>query len=134
MTKGNTVLSWTMAVISAVIMLQTLFFKFTGAAESVYIFSQLGIEPFGRIGVGIAELVASILLIVPKTRFLGALMGIGLMLGAILAHVTQLGIVIMNDGGYLFALCLIVLMCSLICLYLERTHLSSFFKIGFNSK
>ena len=97
MTKISPIISWITAIISALIMIQTLYFKFTAAPESVYIFSQLGMEPHGRIGVGIAELFASVCLVVPKSRFLGALMGIGLMLGAILSHLTILGIEVMND-------------------------------------
>ena len=128
------IISWITAIISSVIMLQTLYFKFTAAPESVYIFTQLGLEPFGRIGVGVAELIASILLIIPKSRFLGALMGIGLMMGAVMGHLTKLGIEIMNDGGYLFAMCLIVLVSCLICLYLERKQLTSFVKRVFTSR
>lgn len=128
------IISWITAIISSVIMLQTLYFKFTAAAESVYIFTQLGLEPFGRIGVGVAELIASILLIIPKRRFLGALISVGLMIGAVIGHLTKLGIEVMNDKGYLFALCLIVLTSSLICLYLERKQFTSFLKRDFTSK
>lgn len=128
MTKTVKIISWSSAILSALIMLQTLYFKFTAAPESVYIFTQLGLEPFGRIGVGIAELIASILLIIPKSRFLGALLGIGLMMGAVMGHLTKLGVNVMNDGGYLFALCIIVLVSCLICLYLERKQLISFVK------
>ena len=127
MTKGTKIISWITAIISSLIMLQTLYFKFTAANESVYIFTQLGLEPFGRIGIGVAELVASILLILPRSRFLGALISVGLMIGAVIGHLTKLGIEVMNDGGYLFALCLIVLTSSFICLYLERKQLISFF-------
>ena len=122
------IISWITALISSAIMLQTLYFKFTAAPESVYIFTQLGLEPFGRIGVGVAELIASVVLIIPKSRFLGALMSIGLMMGAVLGHLTKLGIDVMNDGGYLFALCLIVLTSSLTCLYVERKQLTSFLR------
>lgn len=128
------IISWVTALLSALIMLQTLYFKFTAAPESVFIFTQFGLEPYGRIGVGIAELIASILLIAPKSRSLGALMAIGLMLGAIIGHLTKLGIEVMNDGGYLFALCLIVLVSSLLCLYLEKKQLTSFIKRAFNSR
>lgn len=128
------IISWITAIISSVIMFQTLYFKFTAAPESVYIFTQLGLEPFGRIGVGAAELIAAILLIIPKRRFLGALMSGGLMIGAVIGHSTKLGIEVMNDGGYLFALCLIVLTSSFICLYLERKQLTSFLKRVFTSR
>ena len=128
------IISWITAIISSVIMLQTLYFKFTAAPESVYIFTQLGIEPFGRIGVGVAELIASILLIIPRSRFFGALMGVGIMTGAVIGHLTKLGIDVMSDGGYLFVLCLIVLVSCSLCLYLERKQLTSLIKSVFTSR
>jgi uncharacterized membrane protein YphA (DoxX/SURF4 family) len=103
---------WLMRLLIAGILLQTLFFKFTGAAESVYIFETLGAEPYGRIGSGMVELVASVLILVPSTVALGALLSAGVMSGAILSHLTVLGIEIMGDGGLLFALAIIVLACS----------------------
>ncbi|MBW9224151.1 DoxX family protein [Leptospira interrogans] len=88
--------------IVAFIFLQTLFYKFTGAPESVAIFSKLGMEPWGRIGTGILELIVSILLFIPGWSWLGSLLGLGLMLGAILSHVFVIGIEQENDGGFLF--------------------------------
>lgn len=104
---------WILRIIAAVIMSQTLYFKFSGSEESVYVFSQLGMEPWGRIGTGILELIASILILYPRTTFFGSLLAIGLMLGAIGAHFTKLGIVVKNDGGQLFIYALIVLMSSI---------------------
>lgn len=105
-------LLWLMRLVVAGILLQTLFFKFTGAAESVFIFETLGAEPYGRIGSGVAELAASILILMPPTVALGALLAAGVMAGAIVSHLTVLGIEIMGDGGLLFALAVIVLVCS----------------------
>ncbi|CAM4243635.1 DoxX family membrane protein [Flavobacterium terrigena] len=101
-------------VIVAVILLQTLYFKFSGSTESIYIFEKLGAEPIGRIGSGIIELIASILLFIDKTRFYAALTVVGTMLGAIISHLFILGIEVMNDGGTLFVLALIALISSLI--------------------
>jgi len=98
--------------IAAFLMLQTLFFKFTGSPESVYIFSTLGMEPLGRIGTGVGELIASILILLPRTTWLGALGAIGLMSGAIFFHFTKLGIEVMNDGGQLFIYACLVLLCA----------------------
>jgi hypothetical protein len=92
----------------AAILLQTLFFKFTAAEESVYIFSTLGIEPIGRIGSGVAELIAAVLLLLPSTIGIGALLALGVISGALLSHLTILGIEIMGDGGTLFYLALVV--------------------------
>jgi hypothetical protein len=117
--------SSTFALLAALIMLQTLYFKFSGAPESVFIFTTLGIEPFGRIGVGVLELIASILIIMPKTRVYGSILGVGLMMGAIFSHLTKLGIVVMKDGGYLFILCLVVLIGCLVCLYIEKRKIKN---------
>jgi putative oxidoreductase len=103
---------WLLRLVVAGILLQTLFFKFTGAAESVYIFETLGAEPWGRLGSGVAELAAAGLLLLPSTVALGALLSLGVMGGAIASHLTVLGIEIMGDGGLLFALAIIVFACS----------------------
>ncbi len=108
------------AFIAAVILLQTLWFKFTAAPESVYIFSTLGLEPWGRIGSGIAELVAAVLLIIPRTSWMGAGLALGIMGGALLSHLAVLGIEVMADGGTLFILALSVALCATITLYLHR--------------
>ncbi|EKO14345.1 DoxX family membrane protein [Leptospira kirschneri] len=86
--------------------LQTLYYKFTGASESVAIFSKLGMEPWGRIGTGILEFIVSILLFIPGWNWLGSLFGLVLMSGAILSHVFVIGIEQENDGGLLFFLAL----------------------------
>jgi hypothetical protein len=93
---------------AAAILLQTLYFKFTGAEESVYIFSTLGAEPWGRIASGIAELVTALLLLVPATAPVGGALAMGVMSGAILSHLTVLGIEVRGDGGLLFALAVMV--------------------------
>lgn len=116
-------LSWILQVVIAVILVQTLFFKFTGAPESVWIFSRLGMEPWGRIGTGVLELIAAILILTPRTATLGALLAAGLMLGALASHLTKLGIVVQNDGGLLFGLAVTVLACSIAVLVLRRKEL-----------
>lgn len=117
------IVSWIVKVIAAVILLQTLFFKFSAAEESVYIFSKLGIEPWGRIGTGILELIASILLLIPRTAVYGAFLAFGLMAGAIFSHLTVLGISVQNDGGQLFVYALIVLVCSLVILLWNKNQI-----------
>ena len=119
------------AVIAALILLQTLFFKFTAHPDSVLLFTTLGLEPFGRIGIGVAELIAAILLIVPKTRGIGAVLSIGLMFGAIFSHLTKLGIVFNNDGGALFTLAVITLVASLITAWLTRDRIPVLNKVPF---
>jgi putative oxidoreductase len=106
LTKTQTIASWTLQLAVAGILLQTLFFKFTGAPESVYIFSTLGVEPWGRIASGVVELVASLLLLTPATAPLGAIVTMGVMAGAIASHLTVLGIEVQGDGGLLFGLAL----------------------------
>jgi len=123
LTQNQKRVSWAAQIIAAAILLQTLFFKFTGAPESVYIFETLGIEPVGRIGSGVAELVASLLLLMPATAAVGALLAAGVMAGAIFSHLTTLGIEVQGDGGLLFAMACLVLLCSLTVLWLRRRSL-----------
>ena len=110
-------------IIVAVILLQTLYFKFTAHPESVHIFSTLGLEPYGRIGTGIVELIASILLFIPNTIWLGALSSLGIISGAIMGHLTTLGIEVNGDGGSLFALAVIVFIGSAIVLFFHRKEI-----------
>jgi uncharacterized membrane protein YphA (DoxX/SURF4 family) len=120
------ILTWLFRLAAAIIMLQTLYFKFSAAPESVYIFTTLGLEPWGRIGIGSLELIASILIVIPKTTSLGALLAVGIMAGAILSHLTKLGIVVQNDGGQLFSLALAVFICSAILLIIYRKQLIAY--------
>jgi len=123
--KAFTITSWTLRGIAAVILLQTLFFKFTGAKESVYIFTTLGMEPWGRIGSGVAELIASVLLLLPQTAVFGAILSLGVISGAIFFHLTKLGIALplVDDHGELFALAVIVFVCSAVVLIMHRDEL-----------
>ncbi|PZR28803.1 MAG: DoxX family protein [Citrobacter freundii] len=114
--KQTNITAWVCRIIAAIIMLQTLYFKFTAAPESIYIFSSLGMEPWGRIGTGVLEGLASILLLIPRTTIFGAMLGLGLMSGALFFHFTQLGIVVQNDGGQLFIYALLVWLCCLLLL------------------
>ena len=119
------------AYAAAVILLQTLFYKFTAHPDSVYIFSTLGLEPHGRIGIGIVELITAILLVVPRTRGIGGVLGLGIISGALFSHLTQLGIVVNNDGGLLFGLAVVVFICSAIIAWTHRRSIpviSGFFK------
>ena len=123
LSRAQQVLSWLLQLVAAGILLQTLFFKFTGAEESVYIFSTLGVEPVGRIGSGVLELIASILLLVPSTAAIGGLLAMGLMAGALVSHLTVLGIAVKGDGGLLFVLALIVFASAAAVLFLRRADL-----------
>ena len=114
---------WVLRLLPAVILLQTLFFKFTASEESVYIFTKLGMEPYGRIGIGVMELIASILLLYPKTTVYGAVIAIGLMAGALFFHLTKLGIEVQGDGGQLFIYALLVMLASVILVVVYRNQL-----------
>ncbi|MEO6721407.1 MAG: DoxX family protein [Ferruginibacter sp.] len=118
--KFTNIISWVLRIIAAVILLQTLYFKFTGHPESVALFTKLGVEPWGRIGTGIIELVAAALLLVPSTVFIGAVLGVGLMGGAIFSHLTIIGIESKGDGGQLFILAIIVLVCCIVLAVMHR--------------
>ncbi|MBX7127354.1 MAG: DoxX family protein [Cyclobacteriaceae bacterium] len=126
--KVTSIVSLVLRLVAALIMLQTLYFKFTAAPESVYIFTQVGIEPWGRIGTGVAELIASVLLLIPATIVVGALMAVGIMLGALATHLTVLGIEVMGDGGQLFIYALIVFFAGLVLLFMHFHQLVAFRK------
>lgn len=117
------ILFWVLRIVAAGILLQTLFFKFTGAPESIYIFETVGLEPFGRYASGITELFAAIFLLIPRFNWLGALLSLGVMSGAIVSHLTVLGIEVKEDGGLLFALAIVVFICSAVLLYFEKENI-----------
>lgn len=125
----NPIFIWIVKLIAVVILVQTLYFKFTGAEESVYIFTTLGVEPYGRIGSGMVELIASILILIPRTTLLGALLAIGTMVGAIFSHIFVLGIVVKDDGGTLFTLAIITLICCLILVNNQKNKISDLLRL-----
>ena len=126
----SSIIAWVLRLLAAAIMLQTLFFKFTAAPESVYIFKTLGMEPYGRIGTGVMELLASVLILYPKTTVYGAVLAVGLMAGAIFFHLTKLGLVVMDDGGQLFIYALLVFLSGLALVIIYRHQLYSFIKLN----
>lgn len=115
--------AWCLQLLAAGILLQTLYFKFTGAEESVYIFSAVGAEPWGRIASGVAEFIAAILLLIPSTAPIGAILTLGLMAGAIVSHLTVLGIVVKDDSGLLFGLALTTFVSAALVLAIRRGQL-----------
>lgn len=126
MSSTFVIISWICRIVVAVILLQTLFFKFTGAEESKYIFTTLlgpDLEALGRLGSGVVELIAAILLVLPRTAWLGAFIALGTISGAIMSHLTMLGIVVKDDGGLLFALAVAVFVLSAVVLLIHRREL-----------
>jgi uncharacterized membrane protein YphA (DoxX/SURF4 family) len=125
LSKGLSITSWILQLVAAVILFQTLFFKFTGAKESIYIFSTVGMEPWGRIGSGVVELIAAILLVIPATVTVGAIIALVTISGAIFFHLTKLGIALpaVNDRGELFTLAVVVFLVSLAILFIRRTEI-----------
>lgn len=116
-------LNFILKLVIAIILLQTLYFKFTASAESVYIFTTLGLEPYGRIGIGVLELIAAILLFVKRTELFGAMLSAGLMAGALFSHFSTLGIVVNNDGGLLFGLAVTVFVLSVVFLVIKKEEM-----------
>lgn len=110
-------------IIIAILLLQTLYFKFTAHPDSVYIFIKIGMEPYGRVGTGIMELIVSFLILLNRTQWLGALLALGLMFGAMFFHVTKLGIEVNNDGGLLFGMAVFIFVLSLVVLWINRTNI-----------
>lgn len=125
----NAVFIWIVKLTAVIILVQTLFFKFTGAEESVYIFQTLGIEPYGRIGSGVVELLASIFILIPRTTLLGAILGLGTMTGALFSHIFILGIEVKDDGGTLFALAITTLICCLVIVYNQKNKIPDLLRL-----
>lgn len=119
----RTTIDWICRIAAAAILGQTLFFKFTAAPESVYIFETLGAEPWGRLGSGVVELIAALCLLIPRTAWLGAGLAVGVMAGAIVSHLTQLGVVVQDDGGTLFILACVTFTCGLVSLAIHRREI-----------
>ena len=115
---------WILRLLAAVIMIQTLYFKFTGHPQSVKLFTTLEMEPWGRIGTGVFELIASILILIPRTTVYGAGLGMGLMSGAIFFHLTKLGIKF--DGDYVLFIYAVIafISCGLLVLIYRKQLLS----------
>jgi uncharacterized membrane protein YphA (DoxX/SURF4 family) len=117
------IILWIARGIAAIIMLQTLYFKFSGAEESIYIFTTVGMEPWGRIGSGVAELIASLLILIPRTSVYGAVVGAGVMAGAIASHLFILGLEVMGDGGQLFIYACLVMISCLFIIWVDKERL-----------
>lgn len=124
--KTKTILSWILRIVAAAIMLQTLYFKFTAQPESIYIFSTVGIEPWGRILTGVAELIASALLLIPRTVVYGALLSIMIMTGGLVTHLFILGIEVRGDHGQLFAYACTTFISACILLVLHKEQVFQF--------
>jgi putative oxidoreductase len=122
-TKTETVISWICRIIVVVILLHTLFFQFIGEPESLYVFTKVDMEPWGRYGIGILELIASILLVSSCHCWLGALLALGVMAGAVFSRLIVLGLVVQDDGGLLFGLAITVAICSLVTIVLHRRQI-----------
>ncbi len=114
--------AWAAQAIAALILAQTLFFKFQAAPESVHIFTALGVEPWGRMAAGAAELVAAVALLLPRWSWMGAALGLSIMAGALVSHLFILGIEVQGDGGLLFGLAVAVAACCGAVLWLRRTQ------------
>ena len=110
-------------ILIAVILLQTLRFKFTAHPDSVFIFTQAGLEPYGRITIGILEFIAAILILIPKTIWWGAGLTLGIISGAIIMHLTKIGIEVNDDGGALFYMALLVFLLAFIVLWNNRKNI-----------
>ena len=110
-------------ILIAVILLQTLSYKFTAHPDSVYIFKEVGLEPYGRIAIGVLELISAILILIPKTIWLGASLTLGIISGAIIMHITIIGIEVNNDGGTLFFMALLIFTLALFVLWKNRKNI-----------
>lgn len=128
MSKSKKIFNRILAILAALILLQTLYFKFSAHPDSVQLFTELGMEPWGRIGIGILELIAGLLLLYPKTTSFGALLSFGIISGAVFFHLFVLGIEVNNDGGGLFTMALAVFISSLILIIMNWKELLANFQ------
>ncbi len=128
MPTSKLIFTWILRLIAVFLMVQSLFFKFSAAPESVYIFSTLNMEPWGRIGTGVVELIASALILVPRTTWLGGLIGAGTMSGAIFFHLTTLGVEVKEDGGQLFIYAVITFVSCVLLALIEWSKLVSIYR------
>lgn len=126
--KTNTIISLVLRLIIAIIFIQTLYFKFTAHPDSVYIFSELGVEPYGRVGLGIIELITAVLLLVNSTKIIAIFLSIGIIIGAIGSHILVIGTSVQGDGGGLFALAWVVLVAGIVLLFIHKKELNIFRK------
>ena len=126
--KTTTIISWVLRLAIAIIFIQTLYFKFTAHPDSVYIFSELGVEPYGRVGLGIIELITAILLMVNSTKIIAIFLSIGIIIGAIGSHILVIGTSVQGDGGGLFALAWVVLLAGIVLLFIHKKELNIFRK------
>ncbi|MDX1684758.1 MAG: DoxX family protein [Saprospiraceae bacterium] len=121
--KMNSYVKWALRIVVAIILLQTLRFKFTAHPDSVYIFTRIGMEPLGRILIGVIELIAGILILIPRTTWMGAILALGVLSGAIVIHLTILGIDVKGDGGLLFYTAIFTWIMTVSLLFIERKNI-----------
>jgi hypothetical protein len=126
--KLQKIISTSLRILIAIILLQTLYFKFTAHPDSVHIFSELGVEPWGRIGLGIIELITALLILIPRTQIIGVILSLGIISGAIFSHLLVIGLNVSNDGGGLFSLAIIVLVSAVVFLILNKQELIGIIK------
>ncbi|HEV3224383.1 MAG TPA: DoxX family protein [Puia sp.] len=115
---------WILRLVPAIILLQTLYFKFTAHPESVKLFTEIGMEPYGRIGTGILELIASILILLPRFTGYGAILGLIMMSGALYFHLTKIGIYF-NGDPLLFIYAVITFVCCAILIFVYKKPLEN---------
>ena len=121
MNKTAYTVSWVAQIIAVLIMGQSLYFKFTAHPESVAIFTDINMEPNGRILIGVIELVACLMLLRPASAHYGAILGACTMGGAIVGHFTQIGW--HGERGTLGLMAVLVLVACSVVLYIRRRDL-----------
>jgi hypothetical protein len=120
-------ISFTLRLLVAIILLQSLYFKFGSHEQAIHIFSTLGVEPWGRFLLGGIELVLAIAILLPTTKSIANTLTGMLMIGAVGAHLfTPLGIVVrwngQNDGGQLFIMGVAVIILCVIEIGIEKSN------------
>lgn len=127
--KSN-LLDWIVRIVAVLILIPAFYFKLSGADRSIATFSALDAEPFGRYAVGFAELIVVVLLLIPQTSWLGAMVAGVIMIGAVGSHISVLGFA--GDTGVSFVLALVVLVCAIAEIYASRDRNPIFTRIFSN--
>jgi len=103
------IMTWILIIPTVLILIYNAYVKLSSSPGAIQLFTGLGLEPYGRLLLGATEIFAALLIVYPPTMKYGAVLGVILMSGVILIHLTKLGIAL--GGDYSFFIMGIVAFC-----------------------
>lgn len=116
------IVQWTLRLFISFYLIQYSYVKLSGQQSAIELFTTLEMEPWGRITIGILELITVLLILYPRTTVLGGLLGMVSMAAVIYYHLTQLGIAIRGDS-FLFIIACAIFAASLALVITNRKQL-----------